>query len=199
MFGSTSREAKARAGSFFRFGTLRSFGKHDDGVAAVEFAIVAAPFLAMLFAIMETAMVFFAGQTLETAVADSARVIMTGQAQTQGFDQVAFKKQVCTSDGTTARPVFAMFDCMANMTVDVQKYANFASVDVSKPVDADGKVKPGAYNPGGPCEIVVVRLIYQFPVIAAFMGLNLADMSGNKRLIVATAVFRNEPFQGTCS
>jgi Flp pilus assembly protein TadG len=42
-----------------------------DGSAAVEFGLIAAPFIALLFAIMETAIVFFAGQTLETAVADS--------------------------------------------------------------------------------------------------------------------------------
>ena len=37
--------------------------------------------------VMITAIVFFAGQALETAAADSARLIMTGQAQTQGFSQ----------------------------------------------------------------------------------------------------------------
>ena len=71
------------------------FVRQQDGAAAVEFGLVAAPFLALIFAIMETAIVFFAGQTLETAVADSARLIMTGQAQTQGFDQAAFKNAVC--------------------------------------------------------------------------------------------------------
>src|SRR3954469_3185420 len=66
-----------------------------SGAAAVEFAMVAAPFLALVFAIMETAIVFFAGQALETAGADSARLIMTGQAQTQGFSQLQFKQAVC--------------------------------------------------------------------------------------------------------
>ena len=71
---------------------LRRFARRQDGAAAIEFAMVAAPFLAMVFAIMETAIVFFAGQALETAAADSARLIMTGQAQTQGFDQAKFKE-----------------------------------------------------------------------------------------------------------
>src|SRR5262245_7928851 len=53
--------------------------RQQDGAAAIEFGLVAAPFLALLFAIMETAIVFFAGQALETAAADSARLIMTGQ------------------------------------------------------------------------------------------------------------------------
>ncbi len=70
--------------------------RQQDGATTIEFGLVAAPFLAMVFAIIETAVVFFAGQTLETAGADSARLIMTGQAQTQGFDQAAFKNAVCS-------------------------------------------------------------------------------------------------------
>src|SRR5712692_11686541 len=46
--------------------TARRLIKQQDGAAAVEFALVAAPFLALVFAIMETAVVFFAGQALET-------------------------------------------------------------------------------------------------------------------------------------
>jgi Flp pilus assembly protein TadG len=69
--------------------------RQQDGAAAVEFSLVAAPFLALLFAIMETALVFFSGQALETAVADSARLIMTGQAQSQGLTQATFKNAVC--------------------------------------------------------------------------------------------------------
>src|SRR5689334_5000603 len=83
---------------------LRRFGRRKDGAAAVEFAVVAAPFIAMLFAILETALVFFAGQTLETAVSDSSRLIMTGQAQTGNFDQSAFKNAVCTK-------IYGLFDC----------------------------------------------------------------------------------------
>jgi Flp pilus assembly pilin Flp len=173
MIGLISRKSKSRAGSVFRCRKLRDFGKREDGAAAVEFAMVLAPFLAMLFAIFETAMVFFAGQTLETAAADSARLILTGQAQTQSLNQASFKEAVCAR-------VYGLFDCSDGMTVD-------------------GLVKAGVYNPGGPCEIVVVRLIYQFPVYVSLLGFNLADMAGNKRLLVATSVFRNEPYQGTCS
>ena len=55
------------------------------GAAAVEFALVAPPFLALLFAILELALVFFASQALETVTQDSSRLIMTGQAQTAGL------------------------------------------------------------------------------------------------------------------
>jgi len=171
---------------------LHTFGRREDGAAAVEFAMVAAPFFAVLFAIMETAMVFFAGQTLETAAADSSRLIFTGEAQQSGFSQQAFKDSVCTK-------VFGIFDCANKMTVDVQKYTSFSGADFTRPVGTDGKVKAGTFDPGGPCDIVVVRLIYEFPVYVSLLGFDLHDMNGGKRLLVATSVFRNEPYSGTCS
>ncbi len=52
---------------------LRRFGRNRHGSAAVEFAIVAPIFFALIFAIIEKAIVFFAGQVLESAVQDSVR------------------------------------------------------------------------------------------------------------------------------
>ena len=82
------------------------------------------------------------------------------------------------------------------MKVDVRTYSSFNSADMTKPIDANGNLQTSfQYQPGGPGDIVVVRLMYEWPVYVSLLGLNLADMAGNKRLIVATAAFRNEPFQ----
>ena len=64
---------------------LRRFRRNRRGSAAVEFALIAPIFFGLLFAIIELAMVFFASQVLETVTQDSARMIMTGQAQTVGL------------------------------------------------------------------------------------------------------------------
>jgi len=176
-----------------KWAVVRRFIRHQDGATAVEFAMVAAPFLAMMFAIIETAIVFFAGQTLETAGADSARLIMTGQAQTQGFDQTAFKNAVCAK-------IYGLFDCTGGLYVDVKNYSSFAAVNTGKPIDSNGNLQTGnfGYAPGGPCAIVVVRLMYQWPVYVSLLGLILADSAGSKRLIMSTTAFRNEPYLGTC-
>jgi Flp pilus assembly protein TadG len=168
---------------------VRRFLRRKDGAVAVEFAMVAAPFLALVFAILETAIVFFAGQTLETATADSARLIMTGQAQKSGFSQAQFKQEVCSR-------VYGLFDCVNGVQVDVRTYAAFSAINNAKPVDANGNltVTP-TYSPGGPGDIVVVRLLYQWPVYVSLLGLNLSDVANSKRLIMATAAFRNEPYQ----
>ena len=94
---------------------LRRFRRNRRGSAAVEFALVAPIFFALLFAIIETAIVFFAGQVLETVTQDSARMIMTGQAQTAAYTQAQFKT-VCL------RQISVLFDCANGIYVDVQSY-----------------------------------------------------------------------------
>jgi Flp pilus assembly protein TadG len=169
---------------------VRRLFRREDGTVAIEFGFVAVPFLALVFAIMETALIFFSGQALETAAADSARLIMTGQAQTQGLTQDTFKNAVCSK-------VHGLFDCAAGVYVDVRTYASFSNINISNPVDANGNlIKDFAYQPGGPGNIVVMRLIYQWPVFVSLLGLNnLSNMSGSNRLLVATVAFRNEPYQ----
>jgi Flp pilus assembly protein TadG len=168
---------------------VRRFIRKNDGAAAVEFGLVAAPFLALTFAIMETAVVFFGSQVLETAVADSSRLIMTGQAQTQGLTQSTFKDAVCAK-------IYGLFNCSGGVYVDVKTYSSFGSVALTSPVDANGNFTNNmTYNPGGPGDIVVVRLYYQWPVYVSLLGFGLGNMSGGKRLVVATAAFRNEPYQ----
>jgi Flp pilus assembly protein TadG len=168
---------------------VRRFLRKKDGAAAIEFAMVAAPFLALVFAILETAIVFFAGQALETATADSARLIMTGQAQKSGLSQTQFKDEVC-------KRIYGLFDCTSGIQVDVRTYASFAAINSAKPIDANGNLNvTPTYAPGGPGDIVVVRLMYQWPVYVSLLGLNFADMANSNRLIMATAAFRNEPYQ----
>ena len=187
MFDRISKNIRCR----WRNGIGRRFLKAQKGAAAVEFALVATPFLALTFAIIETALVFYAGQTLEAANADAARLIMTGQAQTNGFSAADFKTQVCNR-------IAGLFDCAGGVYVDVKTYTNFSSVSTTSPV-VNGKLDTTnmGYTPGGPGCIVKVSLYYQWPIYVSLLGNNLSNLSGNNRLLVATAVFRNEPYGGS--
>jgi Flp pilus assembly protein TadG len=168
---------------------LRRFRRNRRGSAAVEFALVAPVFFALLFAIIETAIVFFAGQALESVTQDSAREILIGKAQTAAYDQVAFKNTVCAR-------ISMLFDCVNGVYVDVQSYPDFSNVPaITDPIDA-GKnfVNNMKYCPGNAGDIVVVRLFYQWPLFVTGLGYNIANLTGSKRLLSATAAFRNEPF-----
>jgi Flp pilus assembly protein TadG len=170
---------------------LRRFRRNRRGSAAVEFALVAPVFLALLFAIIETAIVFFANQVLETITQDSARIVQTGQAQAAKYNKEDFKKEiVCT------RPLAnLLFNCMSGVYVDVQSYSAFSSVVITDPIDAARNFTDSMkYCPGNDGEIVVVRMFYQWPLFVTGLGYNIANLSGSKRLLIATAAFRNEPF-----
>ena len=70
-----------------------------------------------------------------------------------GFDQARSRRR-------SAQKIFGLFDCANGVYVDVKTYTSFASVTMTSPVDASGNfVRPiSAYKPGGPGDIVVVRL-----------------------------------------
>jgi len=169
-------------------GPFRRFRNDAGGATAVEFAIVGLPFTALMFAIIETGLLFFAGQTLETAVADSARLIRTGQAQKQNYNAATFKADICDR-------VSVMFTC-ANLKLDVRTSATFDSIDLAKPVDDEGKLKDDnfTYVAGKGGDIVVVRAFYEWPTFVHMLGIDYSNLANGKHLLSATSAFKNEPF-----
>jgi len=169
---------------------LGRFARACEAATAVEFALVATPFLALIFAILQTAIIFFASQTLETAAANSSRLILTGQAQNAGWTAAQFKQQVCAQ-------IYAIFDCANSVYVDVESYASFSAVNLNPPVN-NGSFNAAqlGFNPGGPGSIVMVRLYYQYPVYVNLLNLSgdLGNLNGGFSLLAATVVFKNEPY-----
>jgi hypothetical protein len=88
-----------------------------------------------------------------------------------------------------------LFNCQNGVYVDVNTFSSFGNVTMPSPVDAQGNFQNNFnYNPGGPGDIVVVRLFYQYPVYVSLLGFGLSNVNGGKRLLAATAAFRNEPY-----
>jgi Flp pilus assembly protein TadG len=189
MIRTEQKSAATRRWTRYLLHLSRRFARRKDGATVVEFAIVIVPFLAILFAIIETALIFYAGQVLETAVIDSSRLIMTGQAQTQGMDQAQFKTQVCNR-------LQALFNCQEGIKIDVRNYGQFSGVDLGAPLDEDGNLDTSdfVFQPGGKGSIIVVRVAYEWPTFLRQFGLDLANLPNGKRLLMSTAAFRNEPY-----
>jgi Flp pilus assembly protein TadG len=165
----------------------RQFGRNRRGSAAVEFAIVAPVFFALLFAILETGIMFFANQYLETITQDGARIILTGQAQKGGYSQSQFHDYICSR-------VVALFDCNG-IYVNVQSFSSFQALTATCPI-SNGNFDSSKilYKPGGPDDVVIVQLFYKWPQIVTGLGYNITNLNGNYRLLCTTAAFRNEPY-----
>jgi Flp pilus assembly protein TadG len=175
--------------SYRRFADCR-FIRCNKGATIVEFALVVGPFLALLIALFQTVLVFFASRVLDETTIQASRYIFTGQAQQSNMSQAQFANYVCQN-------TFALFVC-GNFMINVQSYESFAAASTTTPAltfNAKGQVtNQWNYSPGNPGDIVVVQVMYQWPVVFGPLGFNLSNLSNGNRLLVSTAVFRNEPF-----
>lgn len=181
----------------------RHFAFCRNGATAVEFALVAVPFLALLVAMFETALVFFAGRVLDEVAEEASRYIMTGGAQQSNMTQAQFISYICTgktnTGGTTnynPALVNALFNCN-NLMVNIQNYTDFASTNTECQTLTfnNGAVSnTWNYSPGTPGSIVVVQVMYQWPIVLGPLAFNLSNLSNGNRLLCSTAVFKTEPY-----
>jgi Flp pilus assembly protein TadG len=177
------------AGHFRR--SLRQTGRFcaaERGATAVEFALIAPFFIATLVALFQTCLFLFAQMAIQNAAVAAARYFLTGQAQNNAstWTQTTIKNAVCPA---------ALFNCN-NMYLVVQDYSSFASASTSAPAMYNNGqlITSYAYNPGTQGNIMVVQLIYAWPVIAAPLGFSLSNLPNNAIELMGVSAFRVEPY-----
>jgi Flp pilus assembly protein TadG len=161
-----------------------------QGATAVEFALIAPPFLATLIAIFQVTIFLFAQQILQNAAVEAGRLFMTGQAQNAGTTQTQFASDVCPM----VQPVFTCSSLMVN----VQNYTDFANANASAPTltfNAQGQVtNTWSYDTGTPGQVMVVQLIYEWPIIAGPLGYVLPSLGNGHVEVMGVSAFRVEPY-----
>jgi Flp pilus assembly protein TadG len=175
--------------------SISRFKRHKSGSAAVEFALISIPFFALTFAIIETGLIFWSGQVLETAVATAARDVFTGKLTSDfaaentppGQQAQQFKDKICAE-------VTGLFNCQTDVAVDVRSFTDFQTVALP-PLSQNGEINGGAFgfNQGAGGSIVVVRAAMGYKIFTGFMT-GASNLNNSRKLIVATAAFQNEPF-----
>lgn len=168
-----------------------AFWRNRGGAAAVEFALLALPLILLIFASMQTALIFFYDQALQTGAQKAARQLLTGSVQTASMTQDQFKQVVCAN-------LPPQFTC-ANVMVDVEASQSFQATNtnpLTPTYDANNNVtNVWQYTPGNAGDIVIMRVMYDWPVLGGPLAVGLNNQPNNTHLLVATAVFKNEPFQ----
>ena len=162
--------------------------RDQRGATAVEFGLIAAPFVLLLFGTLQYSIMFFAQQALETFCETTGRAILVGSAQANNYSQAQYKASLCAQLPT-------LFSC-SNLYVDVTTVTNFSSANTGNATltyDQNGNVKNvWNYNLGNGGDIVVLRLMYLWPVFGLPLGVNFANQANGGRLLLTTAVFQNE-------
>lgn len=170
-----------------RRGFASRFRRSERGNVAVEFAMLAIPFFILIFAVIETCIIYFATSNLDSAVAGAGRLIRIGSAQAAGMTKQQFKDEVCSR-------LHVISNCSAKLNVDVRNFSNFGGITFPPLVDANGKIVDNTvFEPGGAGDIVVVRVFYSWGVLSPSL-IGLSNLDGGGRLVAASVAFRNEPF-----
>jgi Flp pilus assembly protein TadG len=191
-------------------GLLRRFFKEKSGTSSIEFALLALPFLVVVFASLETFTAFTAEQLLANATETMARKVRTGEVTVTDktaptyMTEEQFRKAFCdeisiimTCSSTEAKTPSRLF-------IDVRSFADFSKIPVAIPrkggAGSDLDTSGFKFAPGGPTTINIVRAYYRWEVITDLVrpyvtNLRSAGSSMPKDyLMVATAAFRNENF-----
>jgi Flp pilus assembly protein TadG len=170
---------------------FRHYRQSQSGVTAIEFAMVAPPFFALMLAIFEVGVMLFSEYVIEHGVGKASRMIRTGEVQAVPMTATQFRTLVC---GNLA----SYLDCETDLNIDVRAFNDFGSVVLPAPLTAEGELSADVttnsqFNPGDPTQVVVVRVYYAWSLFAPGMTY-MANMSDGRRLLAAGAAFRNEPF-----
>lgn len=168
---------------------LRRFGRDRKGATAIEFGFVAAPFILMLFALLELGFMFVVDVVLETAVSQTGRLVRTGQAHDRAMSVSDFKQEVCSRMG-----IFEA-QCGERLIVDVRVLPRFAGQTPPDPVNADGELSEDGlvFAMGGPRDIILVNAWYPQPLFTPLVSQGAERVAGH-RVLSTTTAFRNEPF-----
>lgn len=196
----TMKRAERHALSF-----ARRFKKNEDGATAVEFAFVALPFFALLFGIIELAVVFFVNSALVHATSEAGRHIRVGNFQAcGGADE--FKALVCQN-------MKGLGNCWKNVRIDVVQGGSFKSISLPNfpPVqerdrnqtgsNSTPQTPNGTYNASAAGDTMVVRSVMHYRLALPPLLTRLDNPSGSgARTMVAMTAFKNEPFpaNGSC-
>ena len=182
-------------------GRLRRLRDDRRGTTAVEFGLLAMPFLAVVLGIFEVAYVEFQGELLQSSINTAYRQMLTGQMQGSSTPvttgQQFVSTYLCQAGG--ARTLPSQFDC-GKLVVDVRTATSFAASDETNDVYKTS----GTFCPGAPGQVVMMRVTYPLPSILPLDLLNatahagvVGDVPGQAgwfHILEAEALFQEENY-----
>lgn len=182
----------------------------EAGSVAIEFAIVAPMFFLLLLTIIDFGMMLATQSLLDGAARDAARLIRTGQVQTQSSPIGTFQNLLCSD----LSAVMTTTNCQANVLFNVQTFSDFGAVATNgfttctQNENSTGTGTPCTFAATTAGEIVGVQATYQRPFMIPWVGACLTGGScwfgvgtrngsatgTNTVPLMSTVIFRNEPF-----
>lgn len=168
---------------------FKKWCRGDQGVTAVEFSLIGAPFIFLTIGIIETALMLTTHSLLQESTFAASRLIRTGQVQqaSSGAEEM-FRDAVCD---------FAWFLIPCDeIQFQVQQVPSFADAADNEPeLDEDGNLTDTPFDPGVENSVVIVRVLYNYQVKTPMMQAFMSNREGGRRTMLSTIVLQTEPYQ----
>jgi Flp pilus assembly protein TadG len=190
--------------------SLSRFRKDRDGAAAIEFALLAIPFLMLVFATFETFIAFAGEQLMSNAVGTMARKIRTGeitfgQGKPTDVTEAEFRAEFCAEIAILNMCSSTEANTPAKLYLDVRQFSTFADMPkdipkVSTAAYSDLDTSQFAFSPGGPDTKNMVRAYYRWQVMTDLIRPYITNIRPPNKiiptdfLIVSTSAFQNEKY-----
>lgn len=190
---------------------MQRFGRARRGATALEFALIAIPFLFLIMGTLELSLIYVANTGLQNATFVAARQIRVGEIMAPGVGQSSsngarvdladFKAKVCK-----AMPLVAASDCAGRLFIDVRELSSFTGKLAASPYSGQTLDARGfCFYSGASGSIVELRAYYLWPVFTPLLlsplvnttDVILPDGSSTSQqqwfALSSHEVFRNEP------
>lgn len=187
---------------------LKQILRRRDGAAAIEFALVATPFIFILFAIIEIGLIFVTNINLNNATLLLARQIRTGGIVAPGssatsssgivLDLADFKTAICNN-----LPMVPSATCTTQLQVDIRTQTGFGSTSPSPFTGTTFSNSALCYFSGAGGSIVEFKAYYLWPVATPILLSALVNAttyksgststSGNFYVLQSAEAFKIEP------
>ena len=168
------------------------------GTTAVEFGILAVPFMLTLMGVFEVGYTFFMMSALDYAANKSARAVMTGAVSTAGMSASTFRTSV------VCPKLPANFSC-ADIFVNVSLvpagtnptgYYSYVNTGKSALIVPALNATANKFCPGSGGQYVVVQILYPVSYFTMlFAGHSPTIYNGRQvNVLMSTATFKAEPY-----
>lgn len=165
------------------------FQYDSSAVTSIEFAILAAPFFFVMFAIIETSISFTAQQMLSHSAERIARSFKVNLLNSTNTDEAKLREKVC--DGLS---VFFLADCN-QVVVDLQVYPSIKDIPTAIPYDLTGDIDTSTFKvqPGNSDTLNHLRVFYRWPWYTDLIRSRFSNLPNGRTLLFSSETWRNEP------
>lgn len=170
---------------------IARFASNRRGTTVIEFALLAIPFLLLVFAILESCITFAGQQMLANATDDVARQLRTGQVKAADLTKDKLHDLLCAK-----LQIMVGKDC-PGLYFDLKSYSDFkqaALIRTHYTGDHDLDTTGFAVTPGLSMSKNMLRVFYKWPIITDYMRYSMSNLKGHKTLLFASVTWQNEPF-----